>query len=349
MNSTLPFPAPQTDDSDRDNYKWHAYMSSALTLENAQERERMHNLNWGIKRWLQQETETFVYLPQDYSAPGHQDKMPAHEVYILDRWRIAESDFVVMNFDIASFGVGQEAEIACSTGIPVIAFHHHSKRVSRMVRGLPMLFLSRLEGMSEDEIIKYEDQQTHQDLKQKLVIQVRKLQKSITPLEPSVIPIQSFSRRFKTAIEKSGKSIEVLSKETGFTKDFLNILQQEYNSIIAMFQEYDTMRNFRWRKIPQERFSNPGLWVLQKLSRALNLRVGQLIGEEDINRIWHEPLRKASQKGVSLEEFVNVAEAADYLILYQKAARAESAESAIESISDNIIQLVQSKKQNGST
>lgn len=348
MTNTLPFPLPLNDDSDRDNYKWHAYMSSALTLENAQERERMHNLNWDIKKWLQEETETFVYLPQDYSAPGHQSKMPAHEVYILDRWRIAESDFVIMNFDIASFGVGQEAEIACSTGIPVIAFHHHTKNISRMVRGLPMLFLSEAGGNSEDEILKYKDQQNYADLKQKLIIQVRKLQKKISPLEMNVVPIQSFSKRLKTAIEKSGKSVETLSKETGLTNDFLSILQQEYNSIVAMFHEYETMRNFRWRKIPQERFSNPGLWVLQKLSRALNLRVGQLIGEEDINRIWHEPLKKASQKGVSLEEFVNVAEAADYMILYQKAARAESAESATESIADNIIQLVK-KKRDGSS
>jgi hypothetical protein len=348
MNNTLPFPPPQADDSDRDNYKWHAYMSSALTLDDAGERDRMLNLNWEIKGWLQQETQTFVYLPQDYSAPGHQDKMPSHEVYILDRWRIAESDFVIMNFDIASFGVGQEAEISCSMGIPVIAFHYKGKRVSRMIRGLPMLYLSEVSGTPDYEIIKYEDQQNHQDLKQKLVTQVRKLQRSISPLETNVIPIQSFSKRLKTAIEKSGKSVEEVSKETGFTKDFLNILQQEYNSIIAMFQEYETMRSFRWRKIPQERFSNPGLYVLQKLSRALNLRVGQLIGEEDINRIWHEPLKKASQNGVSLEEFVNVAEAADYMILYQKAARAETDESATESIANNIIQLV-TKKRDGSS
>ena len=343
MNNKLPFPESPSDDSNSDSFKWHAYMSSALTIDDSKERDRMHKLNWDIKNWIQTETETFLYLPQDYSAPGHQDRMPAHEVYILDRWRIAESDFVIMNFDKPSFGVGQEAEIACSTGIPVIAFHWVGYKVSRMVRGMPMLFLSEPGKTPDYEIIKYEDQQTYSDLKRKLVTQVKKAQKKIQPIATNVIPIQSFSQRLRAAIQKSGKSIEEISDETGLSKDFLDILQKDYNSILAMFQEYETMRNFRWRKVPAERFSNPGLWVLQKLSKALGLRIGQLIGEEDINRIWHEPLKKASQKGVSLEEFVNVAEAADYMILYQKAARTDSTEESAESIANNIIQLVRKK------
>jgi hypothetical protein len=208
---------------------------------------------------------------------------------------------------------------------------------------MPMLFLSEPGKTPDYEIIKYEDQQTYSDLKRKLVTQVKKAQKKIQPIATNVIPIQSFSQRLRAAIQKSGKSIEEISDETGLSKDFLDILQKDYNSILAMFQEYETMRNFRWRKVPAERFSNPGLWVLQKLSKALGLRIGQLIGEEDINRIWHEPLKKASQKGVSLEEFVNVAEAADYMILYQKAARTDSTEESAESIANNIIQLVRKK------
>ena len=114
MNPKLPF--TNNDDSSRENFKWQSYMSSALTLPDQKISNLMQSLNSEIKKWLQEETDTFVYLPQDYSAPGHGSSMKPDEVYVLDRWRIAESDFIVMNFDIASFGVGQEAEIACSMG-----------------------------------------------------------------------------------------------------------------------------------------------------------------------------------------------------------------------------------------
>src|SRR5687767_11077930 len=115
MTKTLPF--PENDDSTRKTYEWQSYMSSALTLADGKQRDQIYHLNEEIKKWLQEETNTFVYLPQHYSAPGHGSTMKPHEVYVLDRWRISESDFIVMNLDIASFGVGQEAEIACAAGI----------------------------------------------------------------------------------------------------------------------------------------------------------------------------------------------------------------------------------------
>src|SRR5437660_6142867 len=98
----------------RDSFGWQAYLSSALTLHDAQTRNRIKALNTLIKTWLEESCDAFIYLPQEYSDPSRGDKMKPEEIYILDRWRIAESDFVVMNLDTPSFGVGQEAEIACS-------------------------------------------------------------------------------------------------------------------------------------------------------------------------------------------------------------------------------------------
>lgn len=64
--------------------------------------------------------------------------MKPEEIYVLDRWRIAESDFVVMNMDQPAFGVGEEAEMACSMGIPIIAFHYASVVMpSRIIRVVP--------------------------------------------------------------------------------------------------------------------------------------------------------------------------------------------------------------------
>jgi hypothetical protein len=342
MNPELPF--TNNDDSSRENFRWQSYMSSALTLVDQKISDQMQNLNSEIKHWLQGETDTFVYLPQDYSAPGHGSSMKPHEVYVLDRWRIAESDFIIMNFDIASFGVGQEAEIACSMGIPIIAFHYESYSVSRMIKGLPAIFGSEFHNSPEEGIITYKDTKGYEDLKGKLLAKVREIQQTILPVSTNVIPIKSFSQRLKDAIRKAGKTTEEVSKETGLTKTFLELLQKDYASLKGMFQEYENVKNSIWRPIPIERFANPGLDVLRRLSKSVNLTIGQLIGEDDLNRIWHKPLELASDKGVSLKQFLSVVDEVDYTVLYRKAARAEDEQTAAEEVANNIFQFVKKKE-----
>ena len=341
MNPKLPF---ANDDNSRETFRWQSYMSSALTLADQKLSDQMQNLNSEIKKWLQDKTDTFVYLPQDYSAPGHGSSMKPHEVYVLDRWRIAESDFIIMNFDQASFGVGQEAEIACSMGIPIIAFHYESYSVSRMIKGLPAIFAGEFGNSPEEGILTYKDQNNYDDLKGKLLAKVREIQQSIPPIPANIHSIKPFSQRLKDAIRKAGKTTEQISSETGFTKTFLELLQKDYASIKGMFQEYENVKNSIWRNVPIERFSNPGLWVLQKLSRSLDLSIGQLIGEEDLNRIWHKPLELASEKGVSLKQFLDVAEKVDYAVVYRKAARADDEQKAAEEVADNILQFVRNKE-----
>ncbi len=77
-------------------------------MPDSQACDRIKNLNALIKSWLEESANTFVYLPQDYSDPSRGDKMRSEEIYILDRWRIAESDFIIMNLDTPSFGVGRK-------------------------------------------------------------------------------------------------------------------------------------------------------------------------------------------------------------------------------------------------
>jgi hypothetical protein len=300
----------------RESFGWQAYLSSALTLQDAQTRERVKGLNSLIKKWLEEDAQTFIYLPQEYSDPSRSDSMTPEEIYILDRWRVAESDFVVMSLDTPSFGVGQEAEMACSMGIPIIAFHYKGYHVSRIIRGIPTLFTGEGTTVPSEGIISYEDVQNYSDLKNDLIATVRKLQKSIKRVPTNVHSIQSFSERLRKAIAKSGKSISQVAIEAGFTEAFLHSLLNNYKLIEKIF----------------ERYSNPGLWVLRRLSETLNVRISSLVGEEELNRIWHEPLVLLSNKGVTLEEFVEVSDDADYLVMYQKAARKGSPEEVAEGI-----------------
>jgi len=327
---------------DRDSFDWQAYLSSALTLPDAKTRDGIKALNLRVKEWLTEACDTFIYLPQEYSDPSRGDKMKPEEIYILDRWRVAESDFVVMNLDTPSFGVGQEAEIACSMGIPIIAFHYDGNQVSRIIKGIPALFTSEGTSKPSDGIIAYKDLQNYEDLKGELIAAVTRLQKSIKPLTVGSIGT-SFSSRLTRAIAKSGKSKPTVAKEAGFTEAFLNSLLHEYKFIESIFEPYGLLKLCSLRNIPEERYLNPGLWVLKRLASTLNMRVSALLGDEEIGRAWHEPLVLLGRKGVTLEEFVEVANEADYLLLHQKAAR----NSAPQDVADGIFALVENKRNGG--
>lgn len=326
--------------SDRSS-QWQAYVSSALTLSDGQISDRIKALNTLIKGWLEQNTGTFVYLPQEYSDPSRSDKMRPEEIYVLDRWRIAESDFVVMNMDQPAFGVGQEAEMACAMGIPIIAFHYAAVVMpSRIIRGIPGIYGGEGSYEPSDAVIMYRDQQNYEDLKVYLVGIVQKLQKSVRPLAEATYSVQSFSERLQMAILNSQKNIRQVAQEAGFTEAFLQYLLKDYRSIVSTFEPYGLLKACRLRKIPFDRYLNPGLWVLKRLSEVLDVRVSALIGEDELNRIWHEPLLHLSRRGVTLEEFLEVADKADYLVLYQRAARASNENGQSEQVAEEIFKLV---------
>jgi hypothetical protein len=72
----------------------------------------------------------------------------------------------------------------------------------------------------------------------------------------------------------------------------------------------------------------------------LNVRLSSLIGEEELNRIWHEPLAILSDRGVTLKDFVEISDEADYLVMYQKAARKGSP----EEVAEGIYELIERKR-----
>lgn len=61
--------------------------------------------------------------------------MPAPLVYERDRRQVVTSDFVLMLCSSASYGVGQENEIAADNGVPVAYLVQNGCKVSRMLLG----------------------------------------------------------------------------------------------------------------------------------------------------------------------------------------------------------------------
>jgi hypothetical protein len=229
-------------------------------------------------------------------------------------------------------------------GIPIIAFHYYGNQISRIIRGVPAIYTGEGGKQPSDGVISYEDQQSYLDLKGKLIASVRKVQKIVKQVSTNVYTIQPFSERLKRAISKSGKSKAQIAQEAGFSEAFLSSLLKDYKSIESIFEPYGLLKLCKLRNIPQDRYLNPGLWVLRRLSETLNIRISALIGEEELNRVWHEPLIQLSKRGVTLEEFIEVSDDVDYLIMYQKAARNIRKEASTEEVAENIYRLVERKR-----
>jgi 5-bromo-4-chloroindolyl phosphate hydrolysis protein len=194
-----------------------------------------------------------------------------------------------------------------------------------------------------DAVIAYKDQQTYEDLKANLIGTVQKLQKSVQPLSQSTYSVQSFSERLQMAILNSQKSVPQVAREAGFTEAFLKYLLSDYKSIVSTFEPYGLLKACRLRNIPFDRYLNPGLWVLKRLSEVLEVRISALVGEDELNRIWHEPLIQLSKKGVTLEEFLEVADKVDYIVLYQQAARSADDDQS-QKVTEQMFKVVEERR-----
>lgn len=247
--------------------EWQAYVSSALTISDALEGKRIRSLNTGIKQWLHK-IKVFAYLPQEYPAPDHNAKMSPEEVYVLDRWRVAESDFVIMNLDHPSFGVGQVAEIAASVGIPIIPFHYYQIQVSRVIKDNPGIFITESEEKPSQAVIAYEDVKDYSDLQEKLMTRVKSLQKTIDKSQTNTEERTqlSFSSVIEKAIRDNKETVQSLAKKLTLSPDFLETLLSDDKDIHKIAELYEIFKIGDLRDIPINKYSNPGIWIFDKLN-----------------------------------------------------------------------------------
>jgi transcriptional regulator with XRE-family HTH domain len=111
-----------------------AYMATALTGLPDSEREKIFALGYKL-RSLCVDHEVVLYLPFDHTDPVAHADVPASLVYERDRRQVVTSDFVLMLCSSASYGVGQENEIAADNGVPVAYLVQNGCQVSRMLLG----------------------------------------------------------------------------------------------------------------------------------------------------------------------------------------------------------------------
>jgi transcriptional regulator with XRE-family HTH domain len=111
-----------------------AYLATALTGLQDSEREKIFALCRSL-RALCADYGVVLYLPFDHTDPVAHADVPAPLVYERDRKQVGTSDFVLMLCTSASYGVGQENEIAADNGVPVAYLIQNGCEVSRMLLG----------------------------------------------------------------------------------------------------------------------------------------------------------------------------------------------------------------------
>jgi transcriptional regulator with XRE-family HTH domain len=259
-------------------YPLRAYLSSALT-NLGPETESVLATNKMIKNLLS-EYHVALYLPQEYSNPNdpHSDDLSPEEVYILDRWRVAESDFLLVSADHPSFGVGQEIELAGSLGLPVVVFHEATRRVSRMLRGALSIFVpsSKSSDMQSASIIAHS---SVEDLCVQLHSYLDELVENLDRGAKFEYDGADFSKLLRDAREARGLSEDELARKAGISVAFLRLLEAG-RDVPRQIMRRAKLPDFEMELIHDVRFSNPGLWVVGRLAKALDMSIGSLVGEE---------------------------------------------------------------------
>jgi transcriptional regulator with XRE-family HTH domain len=255
-----------------------AYLSSALTNLGVQT-DPVLQQNKRIQQMLRAEFQVELYLPQDHSNPNdpHSDDFSPEEVYVLDRWRVAESDFLLVSADHPSFGVGQEIELAGALGTPVIVFHQRSCRVSRMLKGTLSIFVPGANDPASPSgsIIAYD---SDDDLLEHLRSQLGELISGLESARKFDSRFSNFAESLRQARESRSISQQTLAKKAGISTAFLQLVETGKEGPLRLIEraklpkhEFDALHDIR--------FSNPGLWVIFRLADALEMDASALIGE----------------------------------------------------------------------
>jgi len=320
---------------------YRAYMSSALTNLTKENRQIVENLNLEIKKACAS-IDVALYLPQEASNPAtHDDTLSAEEVYILDRWRIAEAHFVLLNADCQSFGVGQEAEIACSMGIPLIIFHHKDTKVTRMLKGSPCIFIS--DGLPimqpSQSLIDYRD---HEELIAKLVDRINILKQSLKPEKQYSTLVDSFGKRLKRIRNSKGLDLKTLSKRTGLSVSFLSLLEMSKTDVGELVQRHHLQGI---ENIDIEKFTNPGLWVMYLLKEGLGVELHDLVPvpaqNADLKNV-DDYLKICRDNQVTLSEFEELNREVGFKV-YRLVARDTDTVSGLKKKVDVTLKKIRSK------
>ena len=279
--------------------RYMAYVSEPITRCPPREKGRIKNLVQKLSHTLAGPPfETRLYIPSLVTSPGVRTKMMPEHVYLLDRIRVVESDYMLVAADHTSFGIGGEVEMATSLGKPVVIFSREAV-LSRFLVGTPSNLVHALGQKSY--FIQYREWRD-------LWPQLRPVLDAVTAVlhEPRVHSqvFRNVGQKVRELRLRRGFSIEALAARTGLRPAQLRILEKPFEEIrreLAAYQDVGDLDLAAINLMPHqlEQLTNIGLAALESLAIALEVTVGNLIGE--VGGRSKGPSREAKDRVSQLE------------------------------------------------
>lgn len=93
---------------------------------------------------------TYYWAFQRGTDPEENPDVPAERVYQIDTYELEKSDLMIAYVGEPSTGTGIEIEYARTRDIPVYLLYEKGKRISRMLKGSPII-KGNIEFTSEDD------------------------------------------------------------------------------------------------------------------------------------------------------------------------------------------------------
>ena len=191
-----------------------------------------------------------IYWPGEHTHPKNDPRYKASTVYLIDRSRASTFHFLVILCGAASYGVGQENEIATQAGVPAIRLVN--SQVSRMMLGsFAKSFDIQYTGSLQEGIFFDREEFV------KALRSIVKLHYCHSALYSSVNG-NDFGPRLKRLVDERARDYKAFAEELGVSLDYVHAMMVEPLSI-----------------------SNPSARLLERMSIRLGESVAFLLGEKE--------------------------------------------------------------------
>ena len=256
-----------------------AYVSEPITRCPPREKGRIRTLIGKMREALAKPPyNTSLYIPSEVTSPEVRGHMSPEHVYLLDRVRVVEADYVLVIADHTSFGIGGEVEIATALGKPVVIMSREDK-LSRFLTGTPGNAVRAIE--KQGYYLLYRD---WRDLKPKLLPIVEGILGEPSFKVHFEVPFWDVGKQLRLIRERKGLSVAEVAARTGLRVPHLKFLEKSLADIRRELEVYQDEENLAFGPInlvphQLEQLTNIGLPVLHRLAVALQVPVEELMGD----------------------------------------------------------------------
>lgn len=283
--------------------RYRAYLSEPITRCPQREKGRIQTLVSKMSEALDGEPfYTSLYIPSLVTSPEKRAHMSPEHVYLLDRIRIIQADYLLVIADHTSFGIGGEVEMATSLGKPIL-FLSREDKVSRFLLGTPVNAL-RAEGKNAPFYIQYRD---WRDLKPRLLPAIQKILKRLDRHDLYQLPFWDVSQNLAALRLAKGWDEAELARRAGLHEQQIRLWERSLDQIREELECYRfddgvgigaIVMNHR----QLEQLANPGLDAIHRLAYVLDVPVHRLVGEEGHAEIVKGPGKALNQMLRQIQE-----------------------------------------------